>query len=392
MITIDSASGEIQIPKIKDYQELMNKIQEVLKINDKLFNCLYFSFIDEEDQERTRLIPQIYDDFLNQESPMVSIGFLENLDNNILDELKDVIDKNKKRFKKEKQELLLNNNNNKNNEIENDDNFNIIIDDDNKKKENVIVLNSNENDDDDDNKKEDKIVLNNNNNDNNNNKKEDEIIEIVAEEDKINKINIKKENDLDFKKRDSSSFNLFSHDSKEINYNNNNNNNNNNNEKEKINLNNKDNEEIKLNVLEYSDNSEDNIESFGLKISQNLESDKKHMIIKEQKNKEEKEEKEENEENEFENNVKNIIESNIDNIKNDILKSIIVEKSKIQKSKNNTQHYGIKCNICGICPIVGIRYKCLECNDYDLCENCEESMGHEHPLLKLKKVFQQFKN
>ena len=377
MITIDSASGEIQIPKINDFQELMNKIKEVLQINDKLFNCLYFSFIDEEDQERTRLIPQIYDDFLNQESPTVSIGFLENLDNNILDNLKEVIDKNKKRFKKEKEELILNNN--KDNDIKNNDNFNLIKDDD----------------ENDNNKKEDVIVLNNNNNDNNdlNNKKKDEIIEIEADEGQINEIDINK--DLELKKRDSSNFNLFPHDSKEINYDNNNNNNNNNNhdnEKEKINLNNKDNEEIVLKAIEDSDNSEDNIEAFGLKISKNIESDKKHMIIKEQKNIEEKDEKEKNEENEFENNVKNIIESNINNIKNDILKTIIVEKSKIQKSNNNTRHDNIKCNICGVCPIVGIRYKCFECYDYDLCENCEESIGHEHPLLKLKKVFQQFKN
>ena len=55
-------------------------------------------------------------------------------------------------------------------------------------------------------------------------------------------------------------------------------------------------------------------------------------------------------------------------------------------------HQNIKCDICGKCPIEGIRYKCLECNDFDLCENCESVHGHQHPLFKFKKAFEQFKN
>ena len=36
-------------------------------------------------------------------------------------------------------------------------------------------------------------------------------------------------------------------------------------------------------------------------------------------------------------------------------------------------------------PIKGIRYHCLECNDFDLCEKCEEMINHNHPLYKIKK-------
>ena len=49
-------------------------------------------------------------------------------------------------------------------------------------------------------------------------------------------------------------------------------------------------------------------------------------------------------------------------------------------------HHGIKCYLCQKFPIVGIRYKCLQCKSYNLCEDCEkkEGMNHGHLLLKLR--------
>ena len=49
-------------------------------------------------------------------------------------------------------------------------------------------------------------------------------------------------------------------------------------------------------------------------------------------------------------------------------------------------HHGIKCNVCQKFPIVGIRYKCIQCKSYDLCEQCERKFGekHGHLLLKLR--------
>ena len=48
-------------------------------------------------------------------------------------------------------------------------------------------------------------------------------------------------------------------------------------------------------------------------------------------------------------------------------------------------HSKIMCDGCGMLPITGWRYKCSICDDYNLCENCEERIwgNHNHPFLKL---------
>jgi hypothetical protein len=49
-------------------------------------------------------------------------------------------------------------------------------------------------------------------------------------------------------------------------------------------------------------------------------------------------------------------------------------------------HEGVQCNACGF-PLVGIRYKCGICVEYNLCEDCEKLQDiHpiDHPLLKIR--------
>ena len=57
-----------------------------------------------------------------------------------------------------------------------------------------------------------------------------------------------------------------------------------------------------------------------------------------------------------------------------------------KKSVCFTKHIGIKCSECGVNPIVGFRYKCMSCNNYNLCENCESNDIHSyHNFIKLRK-------
>lgn len=39
---------------------------------------------------------------------------------------------------------------------------------------------------------------------------------------------------------------------------------------------------------------------------------------------------------------------------------------------------GIHCDACGQSPILGERFRCTECHDYDLCNICYRKMDHPH--------------
>lgn len=49
-------------------------------------------------------------------------------------------------------------------------------------------------------------------------------------------------------------------------------------------------------------------------------------------------------------------------------------------------HNGVTCDGCKTFPIVGVRYKCLQCPDFDFCEKCENSNYHDqtHVFMKIK--------
>ncbi|KAF4633747.1 hypothetical protein G7Y89_g4369 [Cudoniella acicularis] len=54
--------------------------------------------------------------------------------------------------------------------------------------------------------------------------------------------------------------------------------------------------------------------------------------------------------------------------------------------RNAYVHRGCACNSCGVVPIRGVRYRCSNCADYDLCEGCESQGLHTktHIFYKIK--------
>ena len=60
----------------------------------------------------------------------------------------------------------------------------------------------------------------------------------------------------------------------------------------------------------------------------------------------------------------------------------IFEKEKIA---NKIVHFGVKCDGCGTFPIIGCRFKCAVCDNFDYCEQCEKKFSekHNHPFLKI---------
>ncbi|KAJ2709843.1 hypothetical protein H4R19_004043 [Coemansia spiralis] len=55
--------------------------------------------------------------------------------------------------------------------------------------------------------------------------------------------------------------------------------------------------------------------------------------------------------------------------------------SEDQARRNGTIHRGTSCNSCHETPIRGVRYKCAQCANYDLCESCEAHEIHQQHLM-----------
>lgn len=84
------------------------------------------------------------------------------------------------------------------------------------------------------------------------------------------------------------------------------------------------------------------------------------------------------------NNIENIKSELIDNAFKKAVASLDKTEPKLEETKAKTVHNGFSCNECKVFPIVGTRYKCTVCFDYDMCEKCEEHKGdpHGHSLIK----------
>jgi hypothetical protein len=58
---------------------------------------------------------------------------------------------------------------------------------------------------------------------------------------------------------------------------------------------------------------------------------------------------------------------------------------KPSKEEKSDCIHNVCCDVCGINPVVGVRYSCTVCADYDLCADCEAHGEHSfHSFVKLK--------
>ena len=75
--------------------------------------------------------------------------------------------------------------------------------------------------------------------------------------------------------------------------------------------------------------------------------------------------------------------------RNDFTK--IINGNKVFLDINETIHDGIKCNNCSQKPIIGERYQCSKCENYNLCQKCEEensiTLKHKHYFIKIRNIF-----
>ena len=80
----------------------------------------------------------------------------------------------------------------------------------------------------------------------------------------------------------------------------------------------------------------------------------------------------------------------------DQMSSIMQNKINNNASMCKTVHHGIKCKKCFKEPIIGYRYKCSECNNYNLCQDCEEKNAingdHHHNFIKIRNELKENNN
>lgn len=58
------------------------------------------------------------------------------------------------------------------------------------------------------------------------------------------------------------------------------------------------------------------------------------------------------------------------------LLNLLYRIAEEQARKDGYVHRGVTCNSCNVMPIRGIRYRCANCIDFDLCEQCEALQVH----------------
>lgn len=69
---------------------------------------------------------------------------------------------------------------------------------------------------------------------------------------------------------------------------------------------------------------------------------------------------------------------------NQTLMDLLYRIAEDQARRDGYIHRGVSCNSCGMIPIQGVRYRCSNCIDFDLCETCESMQLHNKTHLFYK--------
>merc|ERR1712107_181313 len=65
-------------------------------------------------------------------------------------------------------------------------------------------------------------------------------------------------------------------------------------------------------------------------------------------------------------------------------KPMVTEQESEASGSSSAVHYGVTCDGCECKPIIGNRYKCVVCDDFDLCETCHAAGKHPgHNMMKI---------
>ena len=86
--------------------------------------------------------------------------------------------------------------------------------------------------------------------------------------------------------------------------------------------------------------------------------------------------------------IKKIVRLEINSLLPSLFKELRGKELAKQEEENMAKYSGmiherIACDVCNMEPLVGIRYKCSVCDNYDLCMHCESLDLHPHPCIKI---------
>ena len=324
---------EISVEKPQNYNELINIIKNEFLLGDDELEGTILIFEDQINGGKSKLIPQVFNQFIEQNNPTLFIEVQENskIYNEALNMSGDLEDN--------KNQIV-----NKENKEEDKKQFN--------KYEEIIIDQNMLN--------EIKAEKNNNITDFGEEPSKEMVISRILEKAKIQK-EMKKKKEIEQEKNN----NIITNDGTQ-------------------NVN-----EIKqLEKLTQIAQKEENTFINSMNKTKENKTNKKEN--KKENKKIKKEKKNENKKDKTKDKTKdNKIQDPLDNkfkeLSEELIKDTIMSTSRITNSNiSTTIHKDIQCNGCGMESIYGIRYKCTICPNFNFCSICENIKEHEHPFLKIK--------